>query len=305
MTLDASIIITSYNVERYIERAIRSALAQRDVNVEIIVVDDCSRDATWDVISAIGDARVRTFRMERNSGPGAARNKGFAQARGEWIVVLDGDDAMEPERLARCLACARRMQADMVVDNLTVCREADGKEFPMFVSERFAQMQMLELPAFIRGTLAGSRYTLGYVKPIFSAAFVREHQLQYTAQMRIGEDYMIVAEALALKARCAMEPSAGYRYTVRDGSISHRLALVDLEQMKAADEAFVARFTLKGAALKAQRRRSLLREEMMAFVQFVEAIKSGSPWAALRAVAPYPLAVRHVWEALWKRLTQA
>ena len=93
---DASVVIAAYNAEDTIRRAIRSALAQNDVAVEVIVADDCSTDATRETVTALGMAAVRLVALDGNKGPGGARNAGFAAARGRWIAVLDSDDTMRP-----------------------------------------------------------------------------------------------------------------------------------------------------------------------------------------------------------------
>lgn len=304
MSLEASIIIASYNVAPYIERAVRSALAQDGVNLEVIVVDDGSKDATCDIVEAIGDARVRLIRQAVNGGPGAARNRGFEEAKGEWLVVLDGDDAMEAGRVRRCISLAKQMNADIVVDNLTVVREVDGTTFPMFAPEFFAAMKRLELHQFIDGAEATQgNYTLGYIKPIFSASFIKQHALRYRSELKIGEDYILLAEALALGAICAVEPQAGYQYTARAGSISHRLSVQTMEHMLEADRQFTSRFTLDAKAAKAQRKRSAQLKEWWAYTLLVDAIKARSVVGALHAIRQQPSAVRHLWEPIAKRLS--
>ena len=96
---DISVILTAYNVERYVGRALRSALGQRGITLEVIVVDDCSTDDTWAVICRNTDPRVKRLRLDSNGGPGRARNAGITAATGTWIAILDGDDAFAPERL--------------------------------------------------------------------------------------------------------------------------------------------------------------------------------------------------------------
>ena len=77
---DVSIVIAAYNAEATLDRAIGSALAQKAVSVEVIVVDDCSSDETQKVAEARGDDRVRFTRLQSNRGPGGARNVGFDMA---------------------------------------------------------------------------------------------------------------------------------------------------------------------------------------------------------------------------------
>ncbi|MES2983743.1 MAG: glycosyltransferase family 2 protein [Pseudomonadota bacterium] len=303
MTIDVSIIITSYNVERYIERAVRSALVQAGVRVEVIVVDDGSTDGTWERLGAMDDPRITRLRMPENGGPGAARNMGFAAATGAWIAVLDGDDALLPGRLERCLACARASHADMVVDNLMRHNEDGQADAPMFAPQPFARLGKLTLARFIRGTLSVfGGHSLGYLKPVFSAAFLKRHGLAYDTSIRIGEDYFLLADALALGGVCAVEPSVGYQYTVRAGSISHRLDLASVERMQTLDQQFMARHRLDAVAQRAQTMRSFLLRETHAYTRLIMALKARSPRMAAQAVLACPSALRHLRQPIGKRL---
>ena len=94
MQPDVSFVIAAYNAAATLDRAIASAVAQRDVSVEIIVVDDQSRDNTLDVARAYPQDIVRVVALPANRGPGGARNAGLELASGRWIAVLDSDDAV-------------------------------------------------------------------------------------------------------------------------------------------------------------------------------------------------------------------
>ena len=88
-----SVIITCYNLEKYISRAINSCINQTlpENQYEIIVVDDCSTDSSWEVISQFkGIAKVA--RLEKNSGVSAASNKAIEMSSGKYVVRVDGDD---------------------------------------------------------------------------------------------------------------------------------------------------------------------------------------------------------------------
>lgn len=89
-----SIIISAYNIETYIERAIKSVLDQTFENYELIIVNDCSKDKTLEKIQNFKDERIIIINNEKNVGLGAVRNIGIAKAQGEYIVHLDGDDAL-------------------------------------------------------------------------------------------------------------------------------------------------------------------------------------------------------------------
>lgn len=91
-----SVVITTYNRARLLPRAVNSVLAQTFDDYEIIIVDDCSPDHTWDVVCKFNDPRIRSIRHERNMGVSAARNTGIANARGKYITFLDDDDELLP-----------------------------------------------------------------------------------------------------------------------------------------------------------------------------------------------------------------
>ncbi|WP_188311797.1 glycosyltransferase family 2 protein [Salinarimonas soli] len=99
----ATVVVPAYNVERFITASIRSALDQTLASVEVIVIDDGSRDGTVAAVEAIGDPRVRIVR-QANRGVSAARNAGLALARGPLVLFLDGDDLLAPDALERMSA---------------------------------------------------------------------------------------------------------------------------------------------------------------------------------------------------------
>ena len=95
-----SLIITAYNYERYIERAIRSAMEQSipSDQYEIIVVNDASIDKTAEVLLNYQDV-IRVYNLESNVGLAAARNFGIKKAKGQFVVFLDADDYIQHDML--------------------------------------------------------------------------------------------------------------------------------------------------------------------------------------------------------------
>ena len=105
-----SAVIVVFNQAQFIADAIRSALAQSDVDVEVIVVDDASTDDTPAVLASLGD-RITVLRNETGTERGAARNRGARAGRGEFIAFLDGDDCWMPGKLIAQVKLCRLGQA--------------------------------------------------------------------------------------------------------------------------------------------------------------------------------------------------
>lgn len=108
-----SVVVPLFNKVAYVERALDSIAAQTFSDYEVIVVDDGSTDGSGARVRSRGDERVRYLR-QKNAGPGAARNRGLSEARGDYIAFLDADDEWHPDYLARSVALLDRFGVSSV-----------------------------------------------------------------------------------------------------------------------------------------------------------------------------------------------
>jgi len=99
--LKVSVITPAYNTERYIGDAIESILQQTFADFEYIIIDDCSKDTTWEIIQnyAKKDSRIIALRNEKNLGIAGNRNRGLRESRGKYVVWQDADDISLPQRI--------------------------------------------------------------------------------------------------------------------------------------------------------------------------------------------------------------
>lgn len=94
-----SLIMPVFNAEKTVEKAIQSILNQSYSDFEFLIIDDASKDNSWEIIQSFDDKRIRLFRNKRNVGSLLSRNKLFSEVSGEIIVFQDADDYSSPNRL--------------------------------------------------------------------------------------------------------------------------------------------------------------------------------------------------------------
>jgi GT2 family glycosyltransferase len=109
-----SVVVPTLGREQFLRLTLRSALRQRDVDLEVIVVDDGPSESAAAVVERFDDPRICLRRHRQRRGAAAARNTGIAHARGEWVAFLDDDDLWAPDKLAAQLAAAQEADCDWV-----------------------------------------------------------------------------------------------------------------------------------------------------------------------------------------------
>jgi glycosyltransferase involved in cell wall biosynthesis len=283
----ATIVIPAYNAEAYLPEALASAQEQTLREIEILVVDDGSTDRTWEIAGAFAarDARVRPLRRARRGGPSAACNDGIAAARGRWVVVLDADDLMVPERAERLVARGEALGADLIADNLLQREfETDVDLGPLFEESALAaeaaagpltlaDMLRLDMP-----DLPG-RARLGYLQPVKRRGFLARTGVRFAEDVVAGEDFLFYFDCVARGARFHLSPEAGYVYRVRRNSISGNGASA-ARHYSAANRRMLAIATALGdRALVATLRR---RQAMLDHSSFVCALEARRWREALR-----------------------
>jgi hypothetical protein len=121
---EISVVIPTHNRWQLLSRTLAGALAQEGVDLEVIVVNDASSDATATRLGELDLPNLRVINLEVNAGQVAARNRGLEQARGEWIGFLDDDDLWAPDKLRRQLDAARAADAGLAYSGCLMIDEA-------------------------------------------------------------------------------------------------------------------------------------------------------------------------------------
>ncbi|MAS04934.1 MAG: hypothetical protein CL534_09660 [Ahrensia sp.] len=126
---DVTVILTIYNNEKYIEQAVRSLRKQSFRSFEVLCIEDCSTDRSYDRLQAAisGDPRFRIIRHEANKGVAAAWNTGIEQATGSYLVCLDGDDFIDRDAIRILYREITSGDFDIVACGFRICAETGKK----------------------------------------------------------------------------------------------------------------------------------------------------------------------------------
>ena len=179
-----SVVMPTYGVEKYIEKAIRSVQAQTFENWELLVIDDCTCDQSAEIACEIAktDSRIRIVHHEINQGLSAARNTGIQEAVGEYIWFMDPDDWVEPELMQAVAASLEKNRAEMVLFGLQEEYYApDGHlqySHPISPTEQYFTTQETLRKEFIR---LEQQTLYGYAwNKFYNLDYLRSQNLWYT-----------------------------------------------------------------------------------------------------------------------------
>jgi succinoglycan biosynthesis protein ExoO len=289
-----SVIVANYNGASFLPDLLASLQRQSSTSIEIIIVDDASTDGSVSVVegAAAADPRIILDALAVNSGPAAARNRGLAHARGEWVAIVDCDDFVHPFRFERLLEMANKTGADIVADNLFVFHDGGESAPSLFLSGRRARTATrVTLEDYIReNRVFSATPALGYLKPLIRRSEIERLGLRYNEALRIGEDYDLIFRALAQGLKFWIDPFPSYCYRKRASSISHRLGSKEIAALETAERSYLATHpgvASAGVMRASERRLSSLRKAKH-WNDLVEALKGRQFWRALRIAMKNP-----------------
>lgn len=206
-----SIVMPAYNCADFIGVSIESVMSQDYSNWELIIVDDCSKDSTKEVIHHYieKDQRVQYVSLDTNSGAAVARNKAVELSKGEYIAFLDSDDIWYPSKLSKQISFMEKRQVPFTFTSYDVIDES-GQTTGEVVKAR-SQVTYRDL----------LRKGVGNLTVIYNASILGK---TYIPNIRKRNDYVmwlsVIKKAKVLHG--LSEPLAGYR--IRSGSLSRNKA---------------------------------------------------------------------------------
>ncbi len=214
-----SIIMPAFNAENYVFCAVQSCLEQTYENWELIIVDDCSTDSTIKEIQKFNDSRIRLYKLDQNSGPGMARNIGLEKCSGEWITVLDADDAMCLNRLATFREVAIKTGQYFVYYDVLL-PWISQKPIPMSVDRKSDNYRVGK-----NKRLSINQWLIrdGYAKPFFHRSLLLDSTIRYPEGIRGPEDTVFLVMLCAVNNVPLIKlATRSYIYRETPGSLSNR-----------------------------------------------------------------------------------
>jgi glycosyltransferase involved in cell wall biosynthesis len=201
--------VPAYRHEAFVAQAVESVLGQTMGDFELVVIDDCSPDGTWDVIQGFRDERLHAMRHTENLGAVKTLNEGLRQARGKYLTILNSDDAYAPRRLEVLVAAAERGEGEFFATDVELVEGADhvmrGKGhgwIEWFEGLKDAYRGARDpLTAVLAGNIAVSTSNM-----FFTAGVPR--RIGYFYEYRYAHDYEFLLRYLA---------DAGARFRFMDG----------------------------------------------------------------------------------------
>ncbi|WP_455646116.1 glycosyltransferase family 2 protein [Methanosphaera sp.] len=211
MTL-LSIIIPVYNAKDHIDNCIKSVLNQSISDYEIICVDDCSNDISYDKVRwyALNDSRVKPYQMDENSGSGACRNLGLDVAQGEYIAFLDSDDYLPDNKsLEKLLEVAQEYNAPLVRGNIQFEEYIQEDEYKIHHGNgRFPQTKELKI-------YESDEYGMPwyFYRNIFKKELFTEKNIRFP-DLKRGQDTAFLANVLNNIEYFVDVPITSYAYRI-------------------------------------------------------------------------------------------
>ena len=212
-----SILVPIYNAEKYIQRCLDSIISQTYDNLEIVLIEDGSKDNSLKIIEGYGekDKRIKIVPIE-NNGVADARNKAVENATGEFLTFVDSDDYIEKDYIETLYKNLKKYNADIAVCNCTNVMEETGekihKSFGISKVKEYNNIEAVE-NLFYYNFLRHSPWGKLYKKEVWN-----------NIRFPLGKNYedLAILYKLFLNTKKVIYiPEEKYNYVIRQGSIVH------------------------------------------------------------------------------------
>lgn len=211
-----SVIIPAFNIAQWLERCVDSVLNQSYTNLEVLLIDDGSTDATPRIVDAYTQKDPRVVAVhQQNAGLVAVREKGITLATGEYVSFVDGDDVIDPDFLERLLENAIKYNADISHCGMKCCFY-DGR---VKLHYGTGEIVVFDNPTGLCELLRGQRIEPSLCNKLYRRELLTDSCLD--ASIVNNEDLLRNFTLFSRANRSVFEDFCGYQYWIRAGSVSN------------------------------------------------------------------------------------
>lgn len=212
-----SVITPVYNTEKYLEKCLKSVIAQTYPDWEMIAVNDGSQDSSYQILTDFSkrDPRIRIF-TQPNQGPGMTRNKAISYATGDYLVFLDSDDYLDKDYFAALSEVIARDNPDVIF--IDVIQETpEGK---LLKNEILSGYKTCSKNRIIRHQMTG-KLPWGGCRKAIRTSLIRDNQIEYSRDP-VGEEALYSFRLLYLAQSLSFLEKPYYHYLNHPNSQSKK-----------------------------------------------------------------------------------
>lgn len=216
--MDVSVIIPVYNTEQYLANCVDSVLKQHGVSLEIILVDDGSKDSSPCICNKYAEEHDNITAIHiQNSGPATAKNEGLKLAKGNYIAFTDSDDKMEPQMLFKMVTAGYTYNADVICCNY---KQIDEQGNISHLNSTNLQYVLNHEEGLIHFFSKDKIYSQCWTK-LYKRQMLIDYQIKNDSGLRTDEDFIFNIRAFVNAKTTVIVDEPLYVYTYRGDSLAH------------------------------------------------------------------------------------
>ena len=229
-----SIIIPVYNVERYIVKCIESILYELDDCVEVIIVDDCTKDNSIKICEdLIGNHNnIRIIKRQENGGLSEARNTGIEIAKGKYCWFIDSDDYIMPESIKKIINLLKKSDYDLIIFNHLRLDETGKEIYRSKLKEEKIEIDTLDDKIKFICKYLKNDYGFEVWGKIFSLEIIKNKQIKFEPNKEIfAEDICFLLYYINHCKNISIKSDEYYCYLIRESSIMGQKKTLKIDEM--------------------------------------------------------------------------
>ena len=207
-----SIIIPIYNAENYLKRCLDSVINQTLKDIEIICINDCSKDSSLEILKEYSkkDNRIKIINLKENKGESKARNIGLDNTNSEYIAFLDNDDEIDLDFYEKLYNKAIKTNSDIVKAGVDIINY-DKKH------------QKDNLNELIKQNNSKLYFTHYWWSAIYKSSLIKENNIKFLEKYEIGEDILFLNQAILNCKKLEIIDNTYYHYHKRENSTDSKI----------------------------------------------------------------------------------